>query len=111
MGISSDGIVAWGYDLGDPEEWDYELDEDKLDELSDTKPVRLELHCSYEYPMYFVTISESVISASRGYPKVFDPYIAEGRYEEWEGELAEYARENGLPAPDNVGWFVFSLYG
>lgn len=36
-------------------------------------PVELVVHCSYDYPMYIVSLKNSVTNASRGSPQIIDP--------------------------------------
>jgi hypothetical protein len=98
MGISSDGILFFGLDLGTEPPWgsenisdindyvasklgldppDVPFDEnrkiyseywDKKKKILDRSCCELDMHCSYDYEMYLVCLSKKKFSASRGYP-------------------------------------------
>ena len=102
MSQSTDGILAFGFDLGieDEQPLEHLLGED-FDDLDDflaseagippwnhdspedywnqknaalaASPVELVSHCSGEYPMYILAVRGTYKNASRGYPEVLTP--------------------------------------
>jgi len=145
MGISSDGIIAYGIDLGegldddecnefpwqDREKYDGEFREWVLREIlgfteewydgnegyfdrqnAVLKPFPLEMvsHCSYDYPMYFLSIKGTERRASRGYPTFIEglPEVTSKQ----RSALKEFAEEyNFKYDEEKVGWHLFSMYG
>ena len=105
MSVSTDGIVAYGYPLPD-EELEYEGG------LYGITPVQLITHCSDGYPMYFVAIASSYISASRGYPKKLETFRME-RDTTWDQMITAFAKEHYLPEPEplQIGWHLMSYWG
>jgi hypothetical protein len=100
MGVSSDGLLVYGYDLGELDDWEpawQDEDEDfaesvmtrllvasgftetdwqvdgyfaRKSEAEERLGVELVTHCSYDYPMYVLGAAE--FRAYRGYPKALD---------------------------------------
>ena len=138
MGVSSTGILYWGLDFGEDQPWvkaegsyDYYEDFDPDDCLwmangakeSDPYSIRSEsskdlgvsmiIHCSYDYSMWGLGVTESISRAYRGSPVRLDEIAVKP---EWEVMLW-IAREK-LAAkfgPDwkkcKPGWILTSLYG
>lgn len=133
MGISSDGIVAFGFPLGDedfefPERMTAYLDKDDEDEefdfddficaeagVSDAPyevrkahieacPVELVKYCSYDYPMCFLAIRGTEKRACRGYCEEFMP-----ESHNW-AEMKEFCDKYGIEWRE-PGWHVMSMYG
>lgn len=97
MGQSTDGILVFGIQLPEEEgpvfleEFDGQFDDfvDSLNGLPqwgergydgkntmafrNNYPIDLVLHCSYDYPMYILSVRGTGKSASRGYPKIINP--------------------------------------
>jgi len=138
VGISSDGIIAYGIDLGDEsnlfpwakhkydgefeswvlleilgfdEDWQtYEGYYDMRKKLLDAYPIDLILHCSYEYPMYFLAVRGTKRRASRGYPTFIESFPEITSMQRV--TLKKFADEHGLKCDDDkVGWHLFSVYG
>lgn len=122
MGQSTDAIVFYGYHFDEDHE-----DVDHLMALYENQPwdsnalVRIDTHCSGDYPMYYVYVDASRVWASRGYPKLLDVQkIASSWQSSWDLELQEFAIEHGLTAPgtaseysstSEVGWWLVSYWG
>lgn len=85
MGVSNDAQLIFGIDMEEFSDFleDYDGDFDSFvaqkEELAPsiefweylkTYPVSWEMHCSYEYPMYILSIPGYQITASRGYPDI-----------------------------------------
>lgn len=96
MGVSSDGLLVFGIDLGEelPEPWqayeDFDFDDylaesaghpawrsgmtdeesgayhDQKWKIIEAAPVTLEEYCSYDFPMYILSIPETTIRVNRG---------------------------------------------
>jgi hypothetical protein len=120
MGVSTDGILAYGVDL----EEDFELPEKiQVDEDGDgfwyepevekvLKKLGLEheLHCSGEYPISYICVKGTNIVASTRYPKEIDfselekkvPANAKEKFKELGAFL-----EQELPKP---GWLLLSMW-
>lgn len=72
MGISSDGILFYGILIPEDDESVYDEDDERLGPIIEelrTAGFDLGIHCSYDYPMYYLAPSSLVVRASRGYPK------------------------------------------
>jgi hypothetical protein len=96
MGISSDGILVFGIDLGEETpgflykdedtefdefgefllheagepRWDHEdynVYKARLQRVQEEVGVELVMHCSYDYPMYILAVPGTYRSANRGY--------------------------------------------
>ena len=136
MGISSDAILAYGYDLGEDfytedkvEGYDvvYHLTDKLLasfvgftDEwtVEDTtfwkrkgeaqKLLGLEVitHCSYDYPMYFLATTSTW--ASRGSPERIESLEVNPM---WDDRLATALKVLGIEPKEKFGWHLFSVMG
>lgn len=134
MGVSTDALLYYGAPLGDEDDaeswWEKvrPTDPEQLEEFEDdptywiekhvlagqypVKDVRIGIHCSYDYPMYFVYIEESMIKAWRGYPKAFNPrqYFHVGST--WNGQLRNFFRFLGIEDRyTEPKWTLASLWG
>ena len=112
MGQSTDAIIAFGYDVGNTDEWPdgfYLPDDESLYDLQETKPVQLVRHCSCDYPMWFIAVNASVAYASRGSPQKLKAHDIEYNTT-WTEMVILYAKEHNLPDPDltKVGWHIMS---
>jgi hypothetical protein len=134
MGVSSDGILFYGFhfdedelpeilsdneeaeDPEDPEDlvaklygWDGKYPEYSFQwEKLHPSPIVVGTHCSYNYPMYYVAIKESDLSASRGTPEKVDMAVGPN----WGALLREFCEKIGIDFDkQNVGWWLASLYG
>jgi hypothetical protein len=74
----------------------------------ETYPVTIGRHCSGDYPMYYVAIKESELTANRGYPqevKSLEVNLA------WKHQLIEFCKVYGLEPPAKFGWYLASYWG
>lgn len=124
MGQSTDGIIAFGIDLEEdlPESWnpydsdDYDEDfdaEDWIIERQGAVPaVEVIRHCSGEYMMYILAIPGTELSASRGYPKKFDPSTLEidpEKVQAFNAWIEKYIPEDERP-DGGPSWLLFSMW-
>lgn len=135
MGVSTDGIVAFGFDLGeelpasfrtylgseddDDEEyfdWDAFV-EHHLGLQNEEDPARkagregfsvdLVTHCSYDYPMYFLAVNGTEVSARRGYPKKLD--LADVTAAKIQA-MREFCEQMGIEWQE-PSWHLMSIWG
>jgi len=132
MGISSDGILVFGYDLGE-EEPEFLQEEDENGDLlyegfddyifqkygdgthkyawqfAETFPIAMTMHCSYDYPMYILSLRRTETSASRG-----SPVKIEGALEVTPDEIAllkDFAKKHFMNFDEEPSWFLCSIMG
>lgn len=138
MGVSTDAILAYGFDLGDDNDIGIEIDEERgtIDTLNDilleknglyerwapklegywerrdkalaTLGVEIVLHCSYDYPMVFIAAKGSVTNASRGYPQIITSF---GIDPEWDSKLYKALSDLGIIVDSPPAWQLFSMWG
>lgn len=148
MGVSTDAILAFGFDLGEelPEglrNYKGEPDEDDEDgfefcelirheagiagypgevETEEERkarwaacsaaeneyPVELIYHCSYDYPMYFLSVRGTQRTANRGYPTAVEMCapVAQEKIDAMRAFCERYGIEWQEPR-----WFIFSMWG
>lgn len=140
MGISTDAILAYGYDLGDDIEIEHEEDESKGEvlerrllerlvgftdvwtkedktyferERAAKKEMGLEIiyHCSEDYPMYFLASRGSEIRANRGYPVKINPLDINDNHDHWNAKLKEGMEALDIEPKDEPGYHLFSMWG
>jgi hypothetical protein len=70
--------------------------------------VGFDTHCSGDYPIPYVYVSESRTLASRGYPASITSLEVKP---EWEAKLRRFYDLVGKPYPENVGWWLVSYWG
>ena len=134
MGVSTDAIVAFGFNLG--EEWPDGLkinddDEDSTDfedwiaehlglgdwqaegywerkrEAVAAFPVDIITHCSYDYPEYFIAVRGTEQRARRGYPEKLEvPEVGRAKIE----AMREFCEKHGIEW-EEPSWHIFSLWG
>lgn len=132
MGVSTDGILVFGIDLGEEElEFlhDFENDFDEfLHSLSglpdygepghdyvkdrdfvNSYPVDLVWHCSYQYPMYILAIRGTETTAARGYPQKIDPSSLVVANEKIEF-LKKFCETYGIEWQEPK-WYLCSMWG
>lgn len=107
MGTSTDGILAWGisFDPDDDEMPDWVSDDTEDDPWEGRTRafggVVYGIHCSYDYPMYYVAIKGLATSASRGYPedvtRIADEALGLGRDSKEHAQLRAFVELNDLP--------------
>lgn len=137
MGVSTDGILFYGYDLGNEEEgwkllnveengylhgvdWydlageyprnDFaEAANSRLFAVKSSSQVEVDSHCSSESPMYYLCAER--IEAARGYPQEVDFVLLERRRieEGWDAKLKEALDALGItPDPSRARWLLAS---
>jgi len=148
MGVSTDAILAFGFDLGadedqplaarfgeeesdDGESFDFEdwvarragavypeghsgIDSDEYKAYSAKRdaafaacPVEMVMHCSYDYPMYFLALRGSKTRAWRGTPSAVNPTPpSDAQVTAMQAFCAEHGIEWQQP-----GWHIFSMWG
>ena len=129
MGVSSDGLLVYGIDLG--EESPAFLDEDQEfddlllteggqpqygDEGHDFKdqwayleqqPVKLTLYCSYDYPMHILSVLGTEVSVNRGYVEEITSLDVDA---EKRSQFIEWCKAHGIENPEPK-WLLASMYG
>lgn len=138
MGTSTNGILAYGFNLGGAEEgwkieeagkygdeWVPEWARDDDDETGEDSivegaeqglraaglSVEFEMHCSGDYPMY--VLSAQAVTAFRGHPKVIDFGELETlrTAEEWDERLRRACAVLGIkPIQEQPQWLLVSLW-
>jgi len=126
MGMSTDGILFWGitFEEGecpwDNETFDYDRDEweryacqrlgfkdkSELYDVEDEVGVTLGIHCSYDYPMYYLAVKDSEQTANRGYP--VDAKFEVGA--DWQEKMKEFCEALDIPVT-NPRWILASRMG
>lgn len=131
MGVSTDAIVAFGFNLGeelpesllatldaDEESWDFEywvaarlgvadLEWPERRKAVDAFPFEIITHCSYDYPMYFLAASDTTQRARRGYPEALA--MKEASPEQVQA-MRDFCGEFEIEWED-PRWHLFSLWG
>lgn len=125
MGVSTDGILVFGIDLGEElpeflEEfedvwWDFtnsisgETEYEKRSEFRKNYPLDLVTYCSHEYPMYILAINGTETNVSRGYTEEIDPddmKVPEDKIAALKAFCEEYDIEWQEPK-----WLLASMWG
>lgn len=143
MGISTNAILAYGFDLGEElpdslmtadqdyfnfDEWhravmfsepepDYDTqyeDWKAWDARAQTAlrayPVDIITHCSDSYPMYFLCIRGTNVTAYRGDSTPIDKGFVVPDVDEKLAAIEAFCKEHGIE-PQSIGWHLFSYYG
>lgn len=132
MGVSSDGLLVFGIDLGEElpeflEDFDGEFDSfvdslnglpqygeldhdwNKTWEFRQKFPVDLVLYCSYDYPMYILAIRNYEYHVSRGYTEEIlceDLKVPQELINEFKAFCQSWNIEYKEPK-----WLLASMYG
>ena len=133
MGVSTNGILVFGIQLPEEEKPEFleEFDGDFdtfVDSLSglpqwgeeghdfakdkafrDSFPVDLVWHCSYDYPMFILTVRGTDETAYRGSPEVIDPEKLFVTLEKIEA-LRSFCEEYGIEW-EEPKWYLCSMWG
>ena len=147
MGVSTDAILAYGFDLGeeedqsmaerfgaqvedgesfDFEDWvagrsgavypaghggidspEYRAYAAKRDAAIAACPVEMVMHCSYDYPMYFLAIRGTESRARRGYPQAV---VAGEVAPELVASARAFCEAHGIDWKEPA-WHIFSMWG
>lgn len=129
MGVSSDGILVYGIDLGEEKPWF--LDEDQnFDDLLlgeggqprygdpghdfkaqwaylATCPAELTLYCSYDYPMYILSVRGMKTDVNRGYVKEVSSLDVDA---DRRAAFIAWCEAHGTESPQPK-WLLASMYG
>lgn len=119
MGQSTDAILAYGYDFGDPEEEGFPFK--PFDEDTDTEQsnpvgylffsgraldgIKGVTHCSGDCPMYIIHADGALIRAWRGSPQVIAKLEAKP---EWDAALVAFLAKYKLKTPNPPAWLLAS---
>jgi hypothetical protein len=131
MGVSTNAILAFGFDLGELNEHDWqEALAVKLDDYDDDieaflldqygvelqrgeklcrnkVPVDIIQHCSYECPMYFLSIRGTQQTARRGYPT--DIGLCKPMAPDRVQALRDFCAKHSIPWQE-PSWYIFSMW-
>lgn len=140
MGVSTDAIIAFGFDLGEdlPDAWaeieEFDFDELRADELGLQKPEHrdykkdwpeywkkktailpthaadLIYHCSGEYPMHFLAVNGTNIRASRGSPEALPSDLMTSLAPKKIAALREFCQRHNIEWQEPA-WYLFSYWG
>ena len=139
MGVSTDGQICFGIAFEEGSEFPWDRDEDADWDIEDwwrrlhgwnefwteadigyfdrqgtfdaehPMPVQLVMHCSYDYPMYILSLPGTLIRASRGYPAELPSDMGER-----DGiPLIDFCEEHGIELSEEQKpcWLLTSLWG
>lgn len=128
MGVGSDGIFFFGmiWTDNDPpwrpaDKKEIEIMKDELStnpewedlycmrsekDINDCK-VQIGFHCNGEDPMYFLAVSETLVTANRGYPSKVKTVLVKP---EWRSELKQFCDWMGIKFQEPA-WWVTSILG
>lgn len=127
MGISSDGILYFGFEVGgeeEPPEWmdgheefaDFLIAKAGLPEdspyevrkrIEDECPVELQMHCSFDYPMYILGVRGAEHRAHRGFVVEIDDLTVP---QEKIDAAKAWCEANKIEW-EEPGWLLCSMYG
>lgn len=83
----------------------------KRDKLIVACPCVVSAHCHHEYPMPFVAIKETVITASRGSPEQLPPTQLNLK-PQWRRQLDEFCKLMEIKPPqEEPRWWLVSYWG
>jgi hypothetical protein len=132
MGVSTDGILVFGIDLGEEipdflEEFEGDFD-NFLDSISglpqygeeghdftkdrefrDNYGVSLTTYCSYEYPMYIIAVNGTETNVNRGYVEEINPEDMKISQEKID-KLKSFCEEYGIEWQEPK-WLLASMWG
>jgi hypothetical protein len=98
--LNSDG--GWRAEEGTPK-W-------MLYNVHEHDGLRIQAHCSSEFPEFIVCSATPRYVASRGYPESIDPrqlVVPEGT----DDKILAYCKKHGLKTEGNVSWLLCSYWG
>lgn len=126
MGQSTDAILFYGIDLGEPDPYDrpsvYDLIE-RLEEepggwnlqreLEKKYGVRIGRHCSREYPMFYIAEKEHEYRAWRGsHTRINPAELITPRLRSSIGPVEQLLADEGVEFDlDDIGWYLVSWWG
>lgn len=129
MGFSSDGILVYGIDLGEEkpeflgeyedmddllmtEGWQPQYGEEGHDfkkqrEFLERQPVDLTMYCSYDCPMYILSVRGTETSVSRGYVTEIASLDVDV---DKRAAFISWCQAHGIKNPEPK-WLLASMYG
>jgi len=118
MGVSNDGIICYGFDLGEiiTEDIVELADQDFNKFVKATWPLlNVVWHCSYDYTMFIIAVKDTVTQCSRGYPANLGSsnrliMLVEPDAEEQLRQALAFFTERDLTASD-IGWLLCTMNG
>lgn len=134
MGVSSDGMLYFGFTVGstedEPPEWLLDADNEIIDFddfvckleglpesasyeerklILDSCPVELNVYCSYDYPMYILSPKGCHIRVSRGYTEEISEEILKVDASKIEA-LKKWCEQNNIKY-EEPKWLLCSMMG
>lgn len=132
MGQSTNAILAFGFDLGELNDanWqvmldgkladcDYDVEAFLLDDFGSdadcaqdiTKvPIDIITHCSNDYPMYFLAVRGTKRVATRGHPTDIDTSMYGVENAEKQRAMKAFCNRHDIPWQEPK-WHIFSMWG
>jgi hypothetical protein len=112
MGVSTDAILVYGFDLGEEEDIEDERIRDVIEkadnlELEDNRAAIVG-HCSHDYRMIIVAVPNTKRVAKRGYPTTIDP-ASMAVPQERVAELRAFCEAHGIPWQE-PRWILCSMW-
>jgi hypothetical protein len=112
VSVSTDGIYFFGLcsddeslELEEYDNWSWKEQEAFEKEYG----VKIGRHCSGDYPMYYLAVTDTKTTAWRGGPQKITPM---GISPAWEKTINEAADKIGWPKDDrDIGWWLTSYWG
>lgn len=107
MSTSTNGIVFYGICL--PDGFCYK-NEDFIIEESKDLGIEMDYHCTYDYKMWFLCISERKVRCYRGYPEKISTSATKEEIENWNERLFKFCEKYKISytEPD---WWLVSFWG
>jgi hypothetical protein len=118
MTVSTDAILFYGYCWNDQVDRDDVFGPNFFDQYhaASLEPVAVDLHCSDEYPIPYLYVPESRITAYRGLPQRL--FFDEANYSqdvahEWNQRLEAFTFSHGIDLSEagGPGWWMVSWWG
>lgn len=129
MGVSSDGLLVYGIDLGE-EMPDFLVDHEDLDDLLltegkqpkygeeghdfksqrtylENQPVEMTFYCSYDCPMHILSVRGTEKSVNRGYVEEITSLEVDPDKRQ---KFIEWCLAHGIANPEPK-WLLASMYG
>jgi len=113
MAISTDAILFYGIlldmdELG-PFRVDGQFDREHYLLTHPDLGCEVGIHCSYDYPEYYLAATSSMECANRGCPKSVNGTLTGGINPTWIGNLAEFCHRARLPFKHPQWWLASML--
>lgn len=106
MGVSTDGILAFGWPLA--EDFEVNREEGVYDLNKQLNGAEIIYYCSYDYPMFFLCAEESQYVAWRGYTVAIESLEIQA---DWITNLMVAAKTLDLDITEPPKWHLMSMWG